>query len=99
MMTMEVVFDVLITAIFKPSQVNFPYATVIKKASTAPTPAASVGVATPAKMDPRTPKMRIIGGTMDLSTISASLLLETAARSSLERAGPSSGRHIHRRMI
>ena len=61
------------------------------KASMAPTPAASVGVATPMKMDPKTPMIRIMGGTRLLITIFAISPLLTAANSSFEMAGPSWG--------
>jgi hypothetical protein len=61
------------------------------KARNAPTPAASVGVAMPKKMDPSTPSMSIMGGTRDFMTILNSCMLVMAARSSLLMGGPSFG--------
>ena len=89
--TMVLVFAVCTAAWYSPCQVNFPYPTTIRKARKAPTPEASVGVAIPKNMDPRTPSISIRGGTSDFKTINAISLEVTVARSSILIGGPISG--------
>ena len=45
----------------------------------------------PIKIDPNTPTIRIVGGTIDFRTLRNNVLAGMAALSSFERAGPSSG--------
>ena len=71
---------------------NFRLATVSRVAPTAPTAAASVGEAMPAKMEPSTATMRNRGGNRALPTRAANWRGEMAASSALGMAGAHLGR-------
>ena len=66
---------------------NFLFVIVNTVAPTAPTAAASVGDAMPAKIDPNTATIKNNGGTRALDTRNASCLAPISANSSFEIAG------------
>ena len=56
------------------SKLKLPFKAEMMSAPKAPTPAASVGVAMPAMIDPRTTKIRVVGGRRVLNIFTSSTI-------------------------
>ncbi|MBA7550634.1 hypothetical protein ES705_43153 [subsurface metagenome] len=81
-------------ATFKFSQLSLPFNAAAIMAPKPPTAAASVMLATPRKIDPKTAKTRMVG--KDILNRPMNFIAQvTCFLSSLVRGGPSSGLMVH----